>query len=257
MSQTTFIIGLISFLGKDLRAVNRCFHPSPYTVRCWWSCRYKQRGPEAVAADNVFYYITYEGAVDLDAIADPAERESLQAQIMEFGQTPKQLFSIPHPSRRSGMAGAAGSGSASTSTLDGPMTSVDDAVLGVDGSDGPLHVVETSASADADPATLIAVEWVQVHNLTMSSYHKLHRDAIQGASVSADGHTLYTVSQDCNLKLFSLNSLQQTYAAPIGDMSLACCQPLKDGNTVMVRSSTPSISHNNADTWVSAGWFVG
>lgn len=26
---------------------------------------YKQRGPEAVKADNVFYYLTYDGAVNL------------------------------------------------------------------------------------------------------------------------------------------------------------------------------------------------
>jgi hypothetical protein len=32
-------------------------------------------GPEAVRATNVFYYLTYEGSVDLDAIADPVMRE--------------------------------------------------------------------------------------------------------------------------------------------------------------------------------------
>ena len=61
---------------------------------------YKQRGPEAIKADNVFYYLTYEGAIDLDRITDTAERESIEAQIMEFGQTPKQLFTIPPPARR-------------------------------------------------------------------------------------------------------------------------------------------------------------
>lgn len=29
---------------------------------------YKQQGPAAVKADNVFYYLTYAGAVDIDAI---------------------------------------------------------------------------------------------------------------------------------------------------------------------------------------------
>eukprot|EP01104_Vermistella_antarctica_P008506 TRINITY_DN212_c0_g5_i5.p1 TRINITY_DN212_c0_g5~~TRINITY_DN212_c0_g5_i5.p1 ORF type:complete len:1247 (-),score=410.29 TRINITY_DN212_c0_g5_i5:2155-5895(-) len=60
---------------------------------------YKQRGAEAVRHDNLFYHLTYEGAVDLDAITDPVERESLQAQINEFGQTPSQLFTHPHPRR--------------------------------------------------------------------------------------------------------------------------------------------------------------
>jgi hypothetical protein len=42
---------------------------------------HKQRGPEAVKANNVFYYLTYEGAVDLDKIADPHEREGIEAQV--------------------------------------------------------------------------------------------------------------------------------------------------------------------------------
>ncbi|KAJ2330364.1 hypothetical protein GGI00_003740, partial [Coemansia sp. RSA 2681] len=60
---------------------------------------YKQRGPEAVKAHNVFYYLTYEGAVNLDAIQDPVERASVESQIHYFGQTPTQLFTAPHPSR--------------------------------------------------------------------------------------------------------------------------------------------------------------
>jgi factor associated with neutral sphingomyelinase activation len=63
---------------------------------------YKQRGPEAVKADNVFYYLTYEGQIDLENVNDPAEREALEIQIMEFGQTPRQLYSIPHPVRQVG-----------------------------------------------------------------------------------------------------------------------------------------------------------
>lgn len=36
---------------------------------------YKQRGPEAVRALNVFHYLTYEGSVNLDSITDPVLRE--------------------------------------------------------------------------------------------------------------------------------------------------------------------------------------
>lgn len=36
---------------------------------------YKQRGPEAVRALNVFHYLTYEGAISLDSITDPLLRE--------------------------------------------------------------------------------------------------------------------------------------------------------------------------------------
>ena len=60
---------------------------------------YKQRGMEAEKAYNVFYHITYEGAVDVDSIKDPVERNSIMLQIREFGQTPKQIFFRPHPAR--------------------------------------------------------------------------------------------------------------------------------------------------------------
>jgi hypothetical protein len=58
-----------------------------------------QRGSTAVERDNVFYHLTYEGAVDLDAITDPLIRKATEAQITHFGQTPAQLFRKPHPSR--------------------------------------------------------------------------------------------------------------------------------------------------------------
>ncbi|CAI9594076.1 unnamed protein product, partial [Staurois parvus] len=62
---------------------------------------YKQRGPAAVEALNVFYYCSYEGAVDLDAIADEKERKAIEGMINNFGQTPCQLLKEPHPPRLS------------------------------------------------------------------------------------------------------------------------------------------------------------
>ncbi|XP_044012941.1 neurobeachin isoform X4 [Aphidius gifuensis] len=64
---------------------------------------YKQRGPEAVRATNVFYYLTYEGSVELDAISDPVMKEAIENQIRNFGQTPSQLLMEPHPPRSSAM----------------------------------------------------------------------------------------------------------------------------------------------------------
>ncbi|KAJ8949537.1 hypothetical protein NQ318_005099 [Aromia moschata] len=64
---------------------------------------YKQRGPEAVRATNCFYYLTYEGSVDLDSIHDKLMREAIENQIRNFGQTPSQLLMEPHPPRSSAM----------------------------------------------------------------------------------------------------------------------------------------------------------
>ncbi|XP_014217202.1 protein FAN-like [Copidosoma floridanum] len=60
---------------------------------------YKQKGEEAVKADNVFFHLCYEGAIDLDTIKDINDRHGLEVQIMEFGQIPKQIFKVPHPKR--------------------------------------------------------------------------------------------------------------------------------------------------------------
>eukprot|EP00943_MAST-04B_sp_MAST-4B-sp1_P006442 g6442.t1 len=60
---------------------------------------FKQRGEAAVEANNVFYYLTYEGTVNLDEIDDPTLRHAMQLQIEHFGQCPTQLLTAPHPPR--------------------------------------------------------------------------------------------------------------------------------------------------------------
>ncbi|XP_056141782.1 neurobeachin-like protein 2 isoform X2 [Lampris incognitus] len=89
------------FIRKHRKALE-CEHVSSH-LHEWIDLifGYKQRGEEAVEALNVFYYCTYEGAVDLDAIADETERKALEGIISNFGQTPCQLLKEPHPSRMS------------------------------------------------------------------------------------------------------------------------------------------------------------
>ena len=62
---------------------------------------YKQRGPEAVRAVNVFYYLTYEGMINFDAITNPNDRKLLEKQMINLGQVPAQLLTEPHPPRSS------------------------------------------------------------------------------------------------------------------------------------------------------------
>lgn len=60
---------------------------------------YKQTGPEAVKACNIFNFYTYEENVNLDDIKDEKERRQIESIINNFGQTPTQLFTEPHPQR--------------------------------------------------------------------------------------------------------------------------------------------------------------
>ena len=61
---------------------------------------YKQRGPDAIEAKNVFYYLTYYGSINHYLIKDEALRQATELQIAHFGQTPMQLFKVPHPMRK-------------------------------------------------------------------------------------------------------------------------------------------------------------
>jgi hypothetical protein len=51
---------------------------------------FKQRGPAAVEACNVFHALTYEGAVTMSELEDAATQRAVLDQIREFGQTPMQ-----------------------------------------------------------------------------------------------------------------------------------------------------------------------
>ncbi|GJY81656.1 BEACH domain-containing protein B isoform X1 [Tanacetum coccineum] len=50
-------------------------------------------------AANIFYYVTYEGDVDLETMEDELQRSAIEDQIANFGQTPIQLFRKKHPRR--------------------------------------------------------------------------------------------------------------------------------------------------------------
>ena len=58
---------------------------------------HKQRGEAALEATNVFHYLSYRGAKNLDEIHDPIERLATIGIIHNFGQTPHQVFQRPHP----------------------------------------------------------------------------------------------------------------------------------------------------------------
>ena len=61
-------------------------------------------GPEAIRATNVFYYLTYEDAVNFETIKNPTDRATIEAQIKILGQAPSQILTEPHPPRNSSIS---------------------------------------------------------------------------------------------------------------------------------------------------------
>ncbi|XP_055616635.1 lysosomal-trafficking regulator isoform X2 [Toxorhynchites rutilus septentrionalis] len=57
---------------------------------------YKQTGPAAVEAINVFHPATY-ATFSASNIEDPVEKLALETMIKTYGQMPRQLFDTPHP----------------------------------------------------------------------------------------------------------------------------------------------------------------
>jgi hypothetical protein len=60
---------------------------------------FKQTGKMAEEANNLFAPMTYEENVNIDNISLSILQSKI-VQIIEFGQTPKQLFKVNHPQKK-------------------------------------------------------------------------------------------------------------------------------------------------------------
>lgn len=180
-------------------------------------------------------------------MTDPVELESLQAQITEFGQTPKQLFQIPHPPRSITLAAGggavaaddAGAGAAVGSSSSGAAgkEAAATAAAAVDGggssSGGGGDGAGAGAATDGSGEGGI-LNWGAYVDLRVRSTQKLHKDAISAVVVSKDGNTMHSVSHDGTLAIYSLEEGRQLQAGTVSDMAVSSVLPLEDGKTVMV-----------------------
>ncbi|GIY03630.1 protein FAN [Caerostris extrusa] len=177
---------------------------------------FKQRGDEAIKADNVFYHLTYEGAVDLDSINDVNERYSLEVQIMEFGQIPKQLFTKPHPQRR----------------LPSPVDNLPDAIQNIIASQRGRAASVSSIRSESS-----SKRWTKdVTKLSLCFDCKGHRDVVTDVCITKDKKFIFSVSKDGLLKMFSLEEKRQLRSINVYNMALSSCALLNDDRTVVVGS---------------------
>ncbi|XP_048732353.2 protein FAN-like [Ostrea edulis] len=186
---------------------------------------YKQRGEEAEKSDNVFYYMTYEGEVDLEKIEDPNERARIEIQIMEFGQTPKQLFTKPHPPRFT----EDGLRHHSFTTLSSSSQ---------ENEEPAMKETESSESAESRaaysaPSCLSLDEIAALH---VTHKHSLHKSCVTGLQLTEDGCNVFSVSQDTMLKMYSLEEQRQLRSFNVSNMALSSCLVMPDNKTIVVGS---------------------
>uniref|UniRef100_A0A673G4T2 Neutral sphingomyelinase (N-SMase) activation associated factor n=1 Tax=Sinocyclocheilus rhinocerous TaxID=307959 RepID=A0A673G4T2_9TELE len=175
---------------------------------------YKQRGSEAVAAHNV--YICQCVCLCFCSIEDPDQKIAMLTQILEFGQTPRQLFVTHHPQRitpRFHNLSATPSLSSSELSPSSPsMESFED-------------LTEESKK----------MAWSNMNKLALQSRHKIHKEAVTGVTVTLSGDSIFSTSQDSTLKMFSKeNGLQRSMS--FSNMALSSCLMLPDDKIVVCSS---------------------
>uniref|UniRef100_A0AAR2KFC7 Neutral sphingomyelinase (N-SMase) activation associated factor n=1 Tax=Pygocentrus nattereri TaxID=42514 RepID=A0AAR2KFC7_PYGNA len=139
---------------------------------------YKQRGSEAVAAHNVFHPLTYEGVIDCDSIEDPDQKIAMLTQILEFGQTPRQLFTTPHPQRITPRFHSVSSGTSLS-------TSPNDLSPASPSLDSFEDLTEESKT----------LAWSNMNKLALQSSHKIHKEVVTGIAGTLSGTSIFSTSQ--------------------------------------------------------------
>ncbi|KAF6323546.1 neutral sphingomyelinase activation associated factor [Rhinolophus ferrumequinum] len=179
---------------------------------------YKQKGSEAVGAHNVFHPLTYEGGVDLNSIEDPDEKVAMLTQILEFGQTPKQLFVTPHPRRITPKFKSLSQTSSHNASI----------------ADSPVSPAEESFEDLTEESKTLA--WNNIAKLQLHEQHKIHKETVTGIAVSCNGSSVFTTSQDSTLKMFSKQSKMLQRSISFSNMALSSCL-LLPGDATVISSS--------------------
>lgn len=86
-----------------------------------------------------------------------------------------------------------------------------------------------------------AVSWTRIEQLESAHQYKIHKDSVTGLCVSSDGETVFSVSQDASLKIYSLADKRQVRSINVGELALSSCALSNDGKAIAVGSWDNSV----------------
>jgi hypothetical protein len=193
---------------------------------------FKQQGEAAIEATNVFHHLSYQGAKDLDTIADPTERMASIGIIHNFGQTPRQVFMRQHPTRDENTGDRSKDLNHILDTLARSHTPVFDrneSVSGLIWSVKTERVIPQGPfSLHVPPAFEIIMRWgyadgsVRFFSFdgkrSLGLYENFHLGPV-AAAVFVDGQTLVTAGQDGVVTVWNINMVTSTSATGQGRIS--------------------------------------
>ncbi len=191
-----------------------------------FGCRQRDK-----ASDNVFYPLTYQGNVDVARMEDDELRQSIELQINEFGQTPKQVFFSPHPKRFSKYAAALSAASSAAAVLNKEPSFLSGSLNDLLGARAAVVVTSKPSLAPntgACAATMWDLEGIRRRGVARTM-PRLHRETVSG--LDCNGDQLVSVARDCFVKVHvrdEVEGLKQTRASNVAGVPLTCCQMLSD-----------------------------
>lgn len=158
----------------------------------------------------VFYYLCYEGSVDLDDIDDIAKRHALEVQISEFGQIPKQLFQQPHVPRM----------------IDVPPS---------------IHLNESAqSSSPEEQVRRMSLEestgLIINSNISLEFEYQPHRKEITSVFYDASSKMIFSTSKDGSLKSYDVENRKQSRSVNLGTMPISACVKIPDSELFILGS---------------------
>ncbi|XP_070291805.1 protein FAN isoform X3 [Salvelinus sp. IW2-2015] len=158
--------------------------------------------------------------VALTVIEDPNEKIAMLIQILEFGQTPTQLFTTPHPQRITPRFQSI----SRTPSVNTPLNEL-----------SPASTSEDSSFEDLTEETR-RLAWNNIAKLKLMSTHKIHKEAVTGIAVTRTASSVFTTSQDSTLKMFSRESNGLQRSMSFSNMALSSCLMLPEDKAVVCSS---------------------